>query len=85
MKIRTKDGRFDILFSAIKEVISRKENLMAKFETQVELHNQYGECVCVLEDDGYGYYLIPVETCLQNLLFAVGDTYHVVEVEREVD
>ena len=53
---------------------------MGRFETVVELQNQYGETVCELEFDG-NYYELPKGFKLDNL--DIGDVYRVVEVERE--
>lgn len=44
----------------------------------VELQNQYGERMCVLEEDGNGYYRIPDG---ENHYFDVGDVLTIVEVE----
>lgn len=55
----------------------------SKFETNVYLVNAYGEPVIKLESDG-GYYRIPQKEAATFLL-DIGDTYHVEEIENEVD
>ena len=56
---------------------------MARFETNVYLVNTYGEPVIKLESDG-GYYRIP-QNEVTTLLLDIGDTYHVEEIENEVE
>ena len=55
----------------------------SKFETKVCLVDMYGEVVCELQPDG-GFYVLPKNE-VPSILMAVGDEYHVEEIEFEID